>query len=230
MKIALAQINTTVADFDGTLEKIETLIARAQTTGAQCIIFPELTLTGYPPRDLLEDPDFIQKNLEALKKVVRSSKKIDVIVGYVEKNQQARGKRFLNALAYCSQGKIQKKYFKQLLPNYDVFDESRYFEAGKDRGVFSAQAFKSKVGVSICEDAWNDSQFWEHPLYSYDPLKIQVQNKAQILINISASPFYVGKQQLKQKMFSKIARQYRRPIVYVNLVGANDELIFDGRS
>lgn len=230
MKVALAQINTTVADFEGNIEKVKASISSAKTQRAQCIIFPELTLTGYPPRDLVEDPDFIKRNLDALKQVARLSREMDIIVGYVEKNPQSRGKRFLNALAYCTQGKIQKKYFKQLLPNYDVFDESRYFESGKEDGIVSSRLFKTRLGVSICEDAWNDSQFWEYPLYAHDPLKIQFRNKAEVFINISASPFYVGKQKLKQKMFSKIARQYHRPVFYTNLVGANDELVFDGRS
>ncbi len=230
MKIGLAQINTIIGDFEGILQKVGKLVSQAQEAGADLIIFPELTLTGYPPRDLLENPDFIQKNLEALKKVAKFSKGIAILIGYVEKNPHKRGKNFFNAVAYCENGKILKKYFKQLLPNYDVFDESRYFEPGQGPGVLSLKNYKGKVGVSICEDAWNDSQFWQRPLYGSDPLKKQVKKGSRLLINLSASPFYVGKPQLKLKMFSKMARHYRVPMVYVNLVGGNDELVFDGRS
>lgn len=230
MKIALAQINTTIGDFEGIVQKISDVVQKSKQSGAGLVIFPELTLTGYPPRDLLEDPDFIQKNLETLKKVAKLSRGIGILMGYVEKNQNKRGKNFFNAVAYCEDGKIQKKYFKQLLPNYDVFDESRYFEPGHELGIFSIRAWQGKVGISICEDAWNDSQFWQRPLYGLDPLKEQVKKGARLLINLSASPFYVGKPQLKLKMFSKMARRYRVPMVYVNLVGGNDELVFDGRS
>lgn len=226
MKLALAQINTTIGDFENTLQKIKECVQKAQDAGAQFIIFPELTLTGYPPRDLLEDPDFIQRNLEALKRVAQFSKKIGILVGYVEKNPGKKGKRFFNAVAYCEKGKVQKKYFKKLLPNYDVFDENRYFEPGVELGMIK----NTKMGISICEDAWNDSSYWERPLYNQDPISDQVKAGAKILINLSASPFHVGKSEMKFKMFSQLAKRYRTPIVYVNLVGGNDELVFDGRS
>ncbi len=229
MKIALAQINVTIGDFAGVLETIESCVARAEDAGATMVIFPELALTGYPPRDLLEDPDFIRGNRNALAAVAKLSRNLRILVGYVEKNTRASGKRCFNALALCEGGRVRHRYFKRLLPNYDVFDESRYFEPGTGDGILTLGGL-GKVGVSICEDAWNDSQFWPNPLYAVDPLKIQAKKKAGFLMNVSASPFCVGKPELKRKMFSRMARRYGTPMIYVNLVGGNDELVFDGRS
>ncbi|HSA59811.1 MAG TPA: NAD+ synthase [bacterium] len=224
MKIALAQINTTIGDFDGTVRKVGEFVGRAKKAGAGLIAFPEMTLTGYPPRDLVEIPDFVEKNLRALEAVAREAKGIEIAVGYVERNSKPGGKPLFNAAAHCRDGKVAARYFKTLLPTYDVFDEGRYFQPGTEIGLWK------NVGVSICEDAWNDKLFWEKRLYPRDPIEEQVGKGAKLLLNLSASPYTLGKSQLRRDMLQALALKHGTPIFYVNLVGGNDELVFDGRS
>lgn len=226
MKIALAQIDITIGDFEGTLKKAAEFVARAKKAGASLIAFPELTTAGYPPRDLVEVPSFVENNLRALKEIAKSARGIAVVVGYVEKNPK-KGKPLYNAAALCENGKVRSRYFKQLLPTYDVFDEGRYFEPGVDAGIWSFQ--KTKIGISICEDIWS-GELSEKKLYVKDPIAAQVKKGAKFLLNISSSPYSLGKEKQRLKMLGALARKYRRPVAYVNLVGGNDELVFDGRS
>ncbi len=228
MKIALAQINTTIGDFDGTIQKIGDFVARAKKEKADLIAFPELALTGYPPRDLLERPRFVDQNLKALDKIAELSSGIRIVVGFVDRNRGGAGRALFNAAALCEDEKVAAVYPKNLLPNYDVFDEARYFEPGSKAGLWKIG--DQAVGISICEDAWNDKLFWEKRLYARDPIEEQVSQGARCLLNISASPFSLGKPKLRRDLFQALALKYGVPVFYVNLVGGNDDLVFDGRS
>lgn len=228
MKIALAQINTTVSALEYNVAKIRHYIEKAQAQEANLIIFPELTITGYPPKDLVEYPWFIEKNLKMLEEVVASSKGIGVIVGYIDMRYDNVGKDRFNAAALIDDGKIVSRHFKSLLPTYDVFDEGRYFEPAKEVRV--AEFRSRRLGITICEDIWNDELYWRHRLYEFDPVEELAQQGFDLLINISASPFCLGKRRTKREMLAATARRYQRPLIQVNLVGGNDELIFDGWS
>ncbi len=228
MKIALAQINSTIGDFDGIFEKVASFVEKAKKQKVDLIVFPELTTTGYPPRDLLEMPDFVDHNLKLLDKIATLSQNISIIVGYVDRNTHGQGKSLLNTAALCSEGCVVGRYAKNLLPTYDVFDEARYFEPGTTAGLWEFQG--KRVGISICEDAWNDRLFWQKRLYERDPIEEQVQKGAHVLLNISSSPFALGKNQFRTAMLSTQALKHKLPLLYVNLVGGNDELVFDGRS
>ena len=230
MKIALAQINTKIADFEGIVRKVASFAERARKKGADLIAFPELTTTGYPPRDLVERADFVENNLKALEQIARLSQGIGIVVGFVGRTGRSQSgvKPLLNAAALCQGGKIVARYAKNLLPTYDVFDETRYFEPGTETGVW--EIFGKKVGLSICEDCWNDKFFWEKPLYHRDPIEEQVSQGADFLINLSASPFTAAKDRLRREMLQATARRHQKLVFLVNLVGGNDELVFDGRS
>ena len=228
MKIALAQINNTIGDFDGNLGLIVQNIQKARQKKVDLIVFPELSLSGYPPRDLVEYRSFVDKNIQSLKELLQHAENISCIVGYVDRNPHIVGKKYVNAAALIVNGKIAGTYAKRLLPNYDVFDEQRYFESGKESGVFDFKGMK--VGLTICEDFWNDKQFWKKGLYDFDPVQDQIGKGAQLLINIAASPFSLNKEDVRRHLMQSKARQYKVPVFYINLVGGNDELIFDGNS
>ena len=228
MKIALAQINTTIADFEGTVRKVADYVARAKGAGAGLIAFPELTITGYTPRDLVEVSGFVTKNLKALEEIAKLAKGIEIIAGFVDRNPKTGGKSLFNSAALCREGKVVGRYNKNLLPSYDVFDEGRYFEPGAKTGLWTVLG--KKCGISICEDSWNDKLFWEKRLYPRDPIEEQVNVGAKFLLNIAASPFSIGKPQLRRDMLAALALKHGVPVFYVNLVGGNDELVFDGRS
>jgi NAD+ synthase (glutamine-hydrolysing) len=224
VKIALAQINTTVGDFEGTIRKTGDFVEKAKGRKADLVAFPEMTTTGYPPRDLVEVPGFVERNLKALEEIAALARGIQIVLGYVDRNPKAGGKPLFNAAALCRDGKVAGRYFKNLLPTYDVFDEGRYFEPGREAGLWD------HLGISICEDTWNDKLFWEKRLYPRDPVEEQVGKGAKVLLNISASPFSLGKPQLRRDMLQALGLKHGAPIFYVNLVGGNDELVFDGRS
>jgi NAD+ synthase (glutamine-hydrolysing) len=231
MRIALAQINSTVGDLAGNVRKITDFIARAKTAGAQLVVFPELAVTGYPPKDLLLKPQFIADNLRALDLIAHRVNGIDAIVGYVESNRQPVGRRLHNAVALLRDGVVVGRHFKKLLPTYDVFDESRYFEPaprGEHGNVVPIAG--RQVGLSICEDLWNDENMVPHQLYHVNPIADLHAAGAEIMVNASASPFVVGKHAFRLALFGSQARQFRTPLVYVNQVGGNDELVFDGNS
>src|SRR3989338_860860 len=215
LRIALAQINVTVGDLKKNTQKILDNIARAQESRADIIVFPELGVTGYPPEDLLMKDHFISDNLTALSEIAEKTRDITAIVGFV--NRDKKGNLY-NAAAVISNKKTRAVYHKNLLPNYGVFDEKRYFNAGEGNYVFSLE--QQIFGVSICEDIWHEK----------GPHFYQAKAGAQVLINISASPFHAGKKKLREKMLKNRARQNRSFVVYLNLVGGQDELIFDGAS
>ena len=228
MKIALAQINTRIGDFEGNLKIVLDSLKQAEKKGADLVVFPELTLTGYPPRDLLDRPDFIEANLSALKKLISKVGKTACLVGYVDRRASAYGKKLANAAAFIYQKKILARQHKTLLPTYDVFDEDRYFEAGQSHELVDFKG--EKIGISICEDIWNDQDERGRTPYLIDPVLEQARVGASLLINLSASPFSKGRQKTRREMLQRQLRKYRAPLIYVNLVGGNDSLIFDGAS
>lgn len=230
MKAALAQINTVIGDFEGTVRKVADSVKKAKQGKADLIAFPELTTTGYPPRDLVEVPAFVDQNLRALEEIARLAQGIAIVIGTVGRNDQPGGKPLFNAAALCRNGKVEARYAKNLLPTYDVFDEGRYFEPGTRAGLWDLSGTDKKIGISICEDAWNDKLFWEKRLYPRDPIEEQVGAGVHCLLNISASPYSLGKDRLRRDMLQALALKHGVPLLYVNLVGGNDELVFDGRS
>lgn len=228
MKIALGQINTTVGDFDGNVEKMLAFARQAERAGAALIIFPELALTGYPPRDLVDRPSFVEANLKALQDLARKAPAIAILVGTIGRNPEKGEKPFFNAAVLLEKGKVLHSYQKRLLPFYDVFEEVRHFESGKSTSCFPFRG--KKLGVNICEDMWNDRLFLEKSFYKVDPIDEEVQAGVDLLINLSASPFVLGKAQFRIDLVSALALKHDRPFLMVNLVGGNDELIFDGHS
>ena len=228
MKIALAQMNPVVGDIVGNTEKIIDQIAAARQTGASLVIFPELALVGYPPRDLLLKPRFVRANVEALHAIAERCVGIAALIGFVEDNTGTVGRHLRNAAAYCADGKVQEIRHKSLLPTYDVFDEQRYFEPGPDISI--VQHMGVSIGVSISEDFWNDEQLLGRQIYHQDPITKIVGAGAKILINMSASPFWENKHPFRIKLFGHQARKHNLPIAFVNQAAANDELVFDGGS
>ncbi len=229
MRIAIAQLDYTVGAFDGNLEKMRDAVARAGERGADLVVFSELATVGYPPRDLLDRDDFVRANLEQLERVAALSDGGPAIVtGYVERNPAPAGKPLFNGAALCVGGRVAGRYVKCLLPTYDVFDEARHFEPGGEVEPLVLDGLK--LGVTVCEDAWNDPDFWPRRLYRRDPVGELVGAGAQLLVNVSASPFSVGKGGLRREMLSAEAAKHRRWMVVANQVGGNDELVFDGHS
>lgn len=229
MKIALAQINPKVGDFQNNANKIRSFIDRAGNNGAHLVVFPELAVTGYPPKDLLDVPAFIDENLKALDEIVCSVHNIAVVVGFVDRNKRPYGKLVHNAAAFIQDRAIVSVHHKSLLPTYDVFDECRHFEPAHD--IFPVKFMGYTLGISICEDIWNDEEFWPRPLYEIDPIENLVSQGANLIINISSSPFSVGKHDtIRLRMLTHAALKYKVPFVYVNQTGGNDDLVFDGNS
>lgn len=228
MKIAVAQINTVIGDFEGNALKIFDRMAWAEKVGANLCVFPELSVCGYPPRDLLEKSDFIQRNLNTLNKIAKKTGKMAVVAGFVSVNDRPTGRALFNSAGILRQGKVEFVQHKTLLPEYDVFDEARHFEPAHDHDVWNMG--NMKLGLSMCEDIWSLFEFGGRRIYKSDPIKDVVESGADVVINISASPFTLGKYQIRKALVSGAARRFDRPIVYCNLVGGNDELVFDGRS
>jgi NAD+ synthetase len=228
MRIALAQINTTVGDLAGNEAKIIEGARRAQAEKADVVVFPELTITGYPPRDLLLKKDFIAKNLAVLHRLAAASGETAMLVGYVGENKNRPGREVTNEAALLHRGKIAATRIKTLLPTYDVFDEDRYFEPARENPPVSIGG--SLCGVTICEDIWNDEDFWPQRRYQVNPITGLVAAGVECLFNISASPWCVGKEKVRYDMLASLARKAQRPVALCNLVGGNDELLFDGGS
>jgi NAD+ synthetase len=228
MKIALAQINSTVGDFAGNIDRIVKFARSAQERGADLVVFPELALCGYPPRDLVERPGFIRKSEAELERLAGLLPPIATLVGYVRRSNAAQGKAAADAAALIKDGRVVLDYTKILLPFYDVFDESRYFEPGQAIGLQAFNGFK--LGITICEDVWNDKHFWKKQLYTRDPVEESVRAGANLLLNIASSPYSTEKFQLRHDMLKTIADTRHIPVVYVNQVGGNDQLVFDGSS
>jgi len=228
VKIALAQINTTIGDFCGNSRKIIEFSLRAAAAGAELAIFPELSICGYPPRDLVENAAFIRRNDQALQEIALQTREIAVICGLVTPAHADTGKSVMNSAALTLGGKVKFIQHKMLLPTYDVFDESRNFAPAAEQRLLSLNG--RQVALTVCEDAWNDKSFWNRRLYDVDPVEKLMRAGGQIMLNISASPFYVGKRELRREMLANIAREYKAPVIMVNQVGGNDSLVFDGSS
>jgi len=228
MKIALAQINPTVGDFVGNSAKICDYARKARARGAQLAVFTELSLCGYPPRDLVERAEFLHHNRVALEQLAAGLPPIPAIVGFVGRSPSQTGKAATNCAALLADGKIQFEQGKRLLPTYDVFDEARHFAPADSQQVLAFCG--SKIALTVCEDCWNDKTFWKKRLYEPDPIEELVGQGSDLLINISASPFSAGKRSLRLEMLRATARRHRLPVVMVNQVGGNDSLIFDGSS
>ncbi|HLX73868.1 MAG TPA: nitrilase-related carbon-nitrogen hydrolase, partial [Terriglobales bacterium] len=191
MKIALGQINTTIGDFSGNAAKIVAFAQRARAAGAGLILFPELAVCGYPPRDLVERPSFVAHNLEALEQIARQTQGIAVICGVATPAQAETGKRVMNSAALLREGQVAMMQSKMLLPTYDVFDEMRNFAPAQRQELFSFCG--KRMALTICEDAWNDKHFWPRRLYGFDPVEALLSAGGNFLLNISASPFWIGK-------------------------------------
>ncbi len=228
VKIALGQINPTVGDFSGNASKMIEFSRRAQAGGAGLILFPELSVCGYPPRDLVERPSFVARNRETAEQIAAATAGISVICGLVTPANSEAGKSVMNSAVLLQEGKIAFLQSKMLLPTYDVFDEMRNFAPAKSQSLFSLSG--KQVALTICEDAWNDKLFWPKRLYVVDPIEALIRAGGDIVLNISASPFWIGKRELRRDMLAAIARHHRVPVAMVNQVGGNDSLVFDGSS
>ena len=228
MRIALGQINTTVGDFSGNSKKIIEYARQARSGGADLILFPELSVCGYPPRDLVERPSFVERNWQAAETIARETVGIAVICGLVTPANSSTGKSVLNSAALLRDGKIAFVQSKRLLPTYDVFDEMRNFAPADRQQLFSFD--RQPLALTICEDAWNDKHFWDRQLYGVDPVEDLIGAGGKVLLNISASPFYLRKRELRHDMLAAIATHYRVPVAMVNQIGGNDSLVFDGSS
>jgi NAD+ synthase (glutamine-hydrolysing) len=228
MKVALAQINTTVGDFAGNEAKILSAYQRASVAGVDLVIFPELTTTGYPPRDLLLKKGFVARNLELLDRLTKATAGTAMLVGFVGRNEKRPGKPLTNNVALLQDGKVIAIRVKTLLPTYDVFDEDRYFEPASENAPvpFSGDT----LGLTVCEDIWNDEDFWPERRYRRNPPMELVLGGAKLLFNVSASPWHVGKNKIRYDMLSSMAKKAKTPVVFCNLIGGADEVVFDGGS
>ena len=232
MKIAIAQLNPTIGNISANARQILAAAEESAKLGARLLLTPELSLCGYPPRDLLLNPSFVQNMGEQLTELARKlPSQLAVLVGTVETNSQAasRGEKPLfNSIALIDKGQIKQIFHKRLLPTYDVFDEDRYFQPGYESNYFTLDGIK--IGVTICEDLWNDEKFWGKRTYQINPIEDLVKLDIDLVVNLSASPYTVNKHKLREEMLKSSAIRARIPIVYVNQVGGNDDLIFDGNS
>lgn len=231
MKITISQINTSIGDFRGNINKIISCIKKIHDKNSDLIIFPEMCLSGYPPQDLLKRNDFINENMNALQKLVKTSQtfsNLAIIAGTILPTEKSFGNKLYNSAVLINNGKILFTQHKSLLPTYDVFDEARYFKPADELNVFK---YKGEIlGISICEDAWQADPVFKNTKYNLDPINILNKKGATIFINISASPFCIGKEKIRHKIFKDHVKKFKKPFVFVNQVGANDELISDGRS
>jgi len=229
MKLGLLQVNPVVGDLAGNARRIRDAAARAAAQGADLCLTPELALMGYPPRDILLDRDFLAAARETLAGLAREARDLPpLLVGLAEPNDSGSGRPLFNCAALLRGGAMAGRFCKTLLPTYDVFDEDRYFEPGDGPGFFECAG--ATVAVTICEDIWNDSTYWVRPRYHADPLARIAERRADLLVNLSSSPFTIGKQAVRQRMLSHIAAHLKLPVAYCNQVGGNDDLVFAGRS
>ena len=228
MKIALGQINPTVGDFSGNAAKIIQFAVLARSAGAGLILFPELAVCGYPPRDLVERPSFVARGRATIEKIATETKGIAVICGTVTPAEADSGKKVMNSAALLRDGGVEFIQSKMLLPTYDVFDEMRNFAPAKSQQLFNFCG--KQMALTICEDAWNDKRFWNRRMYGVDPVEELVRAGGNFVLNISASPFWLGKRELRHDMLTAIAKNQKVPVAMVNQVGGNDSLVFDGSS
>jgi NAD+ synthase (glutamine-hydrolysing) len=228
MRIGLLQLNATIGAYEENRARLEEAYGRAVAQGAELVVAPELFLCGYPPRDLLMRGDFVQRGLDCLSALAEKIGPVPLIVGYVDRHTKRPGRALFNAAAVIQNGKIIHRVIKSLLPTYDVFDEDRYFEPAEK--IAPVEIAGKKIAVTICEDIWNDAGFWPSPRYRRDPVHELVAAGAELIVNISASPWERSKEAQRIAMLQRTARDEKVPLVQVNMVGGNDELIFDGHS
>ena len=228
MNIGILQLNFTVGDFRGNSEKLVSAYERAVREGAELCVGSELGLCGYPPRDLLNRRDFVESHERALREVAKRVGKVPLLIGGIEKTNQKAGRPLYNTAFLVEKGKTRAVARKILLPTYDVFDEDRYFEAGDKVG--SVRIAGKRVGVTICEDIWNDEDLWPERRYRIDPVRELAKKGMDLLINLSASPWNIGKEKVRYRLLAEVAKREKIPVIQVNQVGGNDELVFDGRS
>ena len=227
MNIGLAQINTTVGDLAGNAVRILTAYRELVGRGAELVLTPELALTGYPPLDLIFAGEFVERNLRTLADLHDQIEEVPLVVGFIDRNESGSGKPFFNAAAILRKGEVPAVIHKRLLPTYDVFDEARYFEPGAPSSPIEVAG--KRIGITICEDLWSP-EYLPGPLYSVDPPVELIAEGAEILVNLSASPYQFGKPSLRTQMLQHQAERLNAPIVYCNAIGGNDQLIFDGHS
>ncbi len=228
MKVSIAQINTTNGDLKGNTQKIIQAIEKARGDGSDLVVFPEVSTHGYTSQDWFQDADIIEHALDPLREIVPATLGIAAIVGTVRPNEDTDGRRLFNCAAVIHDGELLGFADKTLLPEYDVFDDPRYFEPGDERRIFNING--TKLGVVVCEDFWNDKTFWRERLYEHDPTDEVVEMGADLIVSINASPYNKGKIKLRCDMVAHRAKLQKKPIVFVNLVGGNDGIIFDGAS
>jgi NAD+ synthase/NAD+ synthase (glutamine-hydrolysing) len=230
MRIALGQINTTVGDIGGNVALMVRMARQAAERGAELAVFPELSVTGYPPRDLVERQRFVDRAEEGLRQLAAATADLPlaVIAGYVGRSQEALGKQTTNSAAILQGGRIVLRQTKMLLPTYDVFDEGRNFVPGTQQSIWALGT--ENLALTICEDSWNDKLFWKRQIYSRDPVDELMREGASLLISINASPYHMGKRELRREMFRAMTRRHRVPAIVVNQVGGNDQVVFDGSS
>jgi NAD+ synthetase len=228
MNIGILQLNFTVGDFKGNSEKLVSAYERAVREGAELCVGSELGLCGYPPRDLLNRRDFVESHERALREVAKRVGKVPLLIGGIEKTNQKAGRPLYNTAFLVEKGKTRAVARKILLPTYDVFDEDRYFEAGDKVG--SVRIAGKRVGVTICEDIWNDEDLWPERRYRIDPVRELAKKGMDLLINLSASPWNIGKEKVRYRLLAEVAKREKIPVIQVNQVGGNDELVFDGQS
>jgi NAD+ synthase (glutamine-hydrolysing) len=230
VKIALAQINPTVGDFSGNAKKILDFASRAAGQHAELVMFPELSICGYPPADLLDKPSFIARAEDTACRIADATRELGIAIlcGSVAASHVSTGKRVTNTALFMTEGETQFRQEKMLLPYYDVFDEQRYFEPAKTQRVLDFG--DERLAITICEDAWNDKAFWESRRYAVDPVDELMREGATLILNISASPYWRGKRRTRESMLAAIASRHKTPVLMVNQVGGNDSLIFDGTS
>lgn len=227
MRVGIAQINGVVGDFPGNAKRILAAYRECLENGAELVVTPEMSLVGYPPRDLVFKSQFVPKCLQALDYLADEVKAVPLLVGYVDFHEGKVGKPFRNSAAWLEGGKIHRKFFKMLLPTYDVFDERRYFEPGESCEPFQWKG--KRIGVTICEDIWTED-YLQRPYYDRDPAEELSGDGVDMLINLSASPFHLGKPETRRGMLGDVAKEANVPVVYCNSIGGNDQLVFDGHS
>ena len=230
MRLALGQINTTIGDLERNVDRMTAMVRRAIGRGARVVVFPELAITGYPPRDLLEKPSFFERTEAEERRLAAETASLDIFIiyGTVARSNSSSGKPAVNLAAVLHRGEVVFRQQKMLLPTYDVFDEGRYFLAAESQDTCAIDG--GRIGLIVCEDAWNDKQFWERQLYKRDPVEELVRAGAGLIVSINASPYHMGKRALRREVFAATARRFDVPVVYVNQVGGNDQLVFDGSS
>ena len=230
MRIALGQINTTVGDLGGNVDRMLRQARAAVQRDAHVIVFPELSVNGYPPRDFVEKDSFLERTQCELDRLTSESAGLDIsiVCGYVGRAESQTGKKATNSAALIERGSVVFRQHKMLLPTYDVFDEARWFVPAASQSLHAVHG--RQAAITICEDAWNDKQFLDRRLYLRDPIEELAQSGAELLLSVNASPYHMGKRELRRTLFARAARRYGIPVIYVNQVGGNDQLVFDGSS